>query len=93
MVLCRSGLGEKTRDRTKDHRNNPIANLGGEASVSVEQITPEKVLGGALPNRRDSCEDPGCEQANDQNVGTFHEQYWIIPFCRVAPSLAPHQRF
>jgi len=46
------------RERTNDDRNDPIANLGGEASVSVEQVTLEKVLGGALPDRRDSCEDP-----------------------------------
>ena len=65
MVLSRSGSGEETQERTKDHGNNPIANLGGEASVSVEKIAPEKVLGGALPERRDSCEDPGCEQGNN----------------------------
>ena len=93
MGLGRSGPGEGTRERTDDHRNDPIANLGGEASVSVEQITPEKVLGGALPDRGDGCEDPVCEQGRYENVERRHEQYWMIPFCRVAPSLAPHQRF
>jgi len=93
MALDRSGLGEGTRERTDDHRNNPIANLGGEASISVEEIAPKKVLGGALPDRGDSCEDPVCEQGNDQNIWRCHGQYWMIPFCRVAPSLAPHQRF
>lgn len=48
----------KARKRTDDHRNDPIANLGREASVSIEQITPEKILGSALPERRDSCETP-----------------------------------
>ena len=79
--------------RTEDHGNDPITDLGREASVSVEKVTPEKVLGGALSSRRNGCErfcewTKGFEQAR-----LFHEQYWMIPFCRVAPSLPPHQMF
>ena len=42
--------------RTDDHWNDPVTNLRREASIPVEQVTPEKVLGGTLPERRDSCE-------------------------------------
>jgi hypothetical protein len=31
-----AGSSEGNAERTKDHRNDPIANLRGEASVSVE---------------------------------------------------------
>ena len=48
--------GEFDRKRTKDHGNDPIRNLRGEASVSVEQIAPEKVLGSTLPSGGNSWE-------------------------------------
>ena len=48
------------RRRTKDHGNDPVTNLRGETSVSVEKVTPEKVLGGTLPGGRNSCEKVPC---------------------------------
>jgi hypothetical protein len=68
--------GEGCGKRTDDHRNDPIANLRREASVSVEQVTPEKVLGGALPERRDSCEKIPCVRKDrTAPTGGCHKQY------------------
>ena len=64
------------RKRTDDYRNDPIADLRRETSVSVEQITPKKILGGALPKRRDSCEKISrVRKGKATPTGGCHEQY------------------
>jgi hypothetical protein len=57
LIGAQMDPGEGTGwERTEDDGNDPIADLGREASVSVEKVTPEKVLCGALPGRRNGCE-------------------------------------
>ena len=64
------------RKRTDDHRNDPIANVRRETSVSVEEVTPEKVLGGTLPERRDSCENTPCVRKGKATLTRgYHELY------------------
>ena len=64
------------RERTDDHRNDPIANVRREASVSVEEVTPEKVLGSTLPERRDSCEKTPCVRKGKATPARgYHELY------------------
>jgi len=44
-------LGPSVCRVTDDDGHDPITNLRRETSVSIEQIIPEKVLGGSLPER------------------------------------------